>query len=363
MSRLMTQTTLLVNLLVVLLFLLADSARVVSPDRLLLPSYLGLAFPLIAAFNFAFLFWWILRRRWYALFSLVSIIVCLESVWETFPLNLGDGAQRRDGHSIKVLTYNVHLFDFYKKKSQNMVLDYLKNSGADILCIQEYGFFKKSDYLEEGEIEDVLREFYPYSHTHFGNVNSIRTFGVATYSKYPIVSRRKIEYESQHNSSILTEISVDGRVINVVNCHLESNKITENDKELIKRLRENLDNETARSTAEQLSKKLGASYQLRASQAQAVSRIVENSKDPVILCGDFNDVAVSYAYNTIKGSKLSSAFAENGCGYGFTFGERMFPFRIDHILYSKEFESYEFKIDKVPYSDHYPVMCRFILDE
>lgn len=361
LSRLLTQTTLLANFLVIAVFMLADSARVISPESFVLPSYLGLAFPLITIINFAFLFWWIIRRNWYLLFSLISIFVCYDSVKETFPINFSK--KESDSKSIKVLSYNVHLFDFYKKKSHNSVLGYLKDSGADILCIQEYGFSKKKEYLKESEIAETLSDLYPYCHTDIGEVNSGRTFGVATYSKYPIISRRKIEYESKHNSSILTEISVDGQTINVINCHLESNKITENDKELIKQLKEKRDNETAKNAAEQLSKKLSASYQLRAKQAEEVSRIVENSKDPIILCGDFNDVPVSYSYSTIKGQKLSSAFAENGCGYGYTFSERMFPFRIDHILYSKELKSCEYKIDTVTHSDHYPVVCRIILGE
>ena len=357
--RLLTQTALLTNFGVIAVFLLADSARVVSPETFLLPSYLGLAFPLIALLNFCFLAWWIIRRKWYLLFSLLSFLLCKGSIKETFPLHFSDGEPTQEG--IKVLTYNVHLFDFYKKKNQNSVLGYIRNSGADIVCIQEYGFSKKKDFLKESEIAESLSDAYPYCHTDIGEVSSARTFGVATYSKYPITARKKINYESKHNSSILTEISVNGKKINVINCHLESNKITENDKELIKQLSAKRDNETAKTTAEQLSKKLGPSYRLRAKQAEAVAEIIAGCNDPIILCGDFNDVPISYAYNTIKGEKLISAFAQNGRGYGYTFSDKMFPFRIDHILYSEEMESCEYKIDTVTHSDHYPVSCRLLL--
>lgn len=359
LSRLLTQTALLTNLGVIAVFLLADSARVVNPETFLLPSYLGLAFPLIAILNFCFLFWWIIRRKWYLIFSLLSFLLCQESIKETFPIHFNKEEPTQEG--LKVLTYNVHLFDFYKKKNQNSVLGYIRNSGADIVCIQEYGFSKKKDFLKESEIAETLSDTYPYCHTDIGEINSARTFGVATYSKYPILSRQKINYESKHNSSIRTEISVNGQKITVINCHLESNKITENDKELIKQLSSKLDNETAKTTADQLSKKLGPSYRLRAKQAEAIAEIITNCKTPIILCGDFNDVPISYTYNTIKGENLLSAYAENGCGYGYTFSEKMFPFRIDHILYSKGLESCEYKIDTVTHSDHYPVSCRIML--
>lgn len=359
LSRLLTQTALLVNFFVIAVFLLANAAKVVSPEQLLLPSYIGLAFPFLALANCFFLFWWAIRRRWHIVFSLTSILYCFDSMKETFPIHFGD--KEIKGESIKVLTYNVHLFDFYKKKSQNSVLKYLQESDADVLCIQEYGFTKKKEYLKEEEISEALSSIYPYCHTDIGDVNATRTFGVATFSKYPINSKRKIQFESQHNSAILTEISVNGKAINIINCHLESNKITENDKELLKQLSSKLDNETAKQTAEHFSQKLGISYQLRAKQAEAVAKIVENSKDPIILCGDFNDVAVSYTYNTIKGNKLTSAYARNYCGYGYTFSDKLFPFRIDHILYSKGFKSYNYTIDDVNYSDHYPVYCRIVI--
>lgn len=362
LSRLFTQTALMANLVVIAVFVLADSARVVSPERLILPSMLGLAFPLIAIANFAFLFWWVIRRRWYLVFSLTSILFCYDSVKETFPVNFAD-EETEAKKSIKVLSYNVRLFDFYKKASKNKVLDYLLKSEADVICIQEYGFSKKAEFLKENEIIEILGRRYPYHHSDFGQNSTTRTFGVATFSKFPILSKRKIEYNSLHNSSILTEISIDGKAYNIINCHLESNKITENDRLLISQLKDKLGSEVAKNTAEQLTKKLTPSYLLRAEQAEKVASVVEKCGDPIILCGDFNDVPVSYAYNTIKGKKLESAFAENGLGYGVTFRERMFPFRIDHILYSKELKSYDFRIDTVSHSDHFPIMCQIELEK
>ena len=143
----------------------------------------------------------------------------------------------------------------------------------------------------------------------------------------------------------------------VFNCHLESNQLTENDKVLIKKLGEEYKNEVVNEVVDQLSQKLGRSFKLRAKQADIIAGEISKTDLPIILCGDFNDVPVSYAYTKIKGDRLSDSFVESGAGYGYTFNERLFWFRIDQIMHSKEFSAFRFKVDKVDYSDHFPIEC------
>jgi endonuclease/exonuclease/phosphatase family metal-dependent hydrolase len=56
--------------------------------------------------------------------------------------------------------------------------------------------------------------------------------------------------------------------------------------------------------------------------------------------------------------KLDDAFSEGGSGIGETYAGSSFPaFRIDYILHSNNLKSFNYKRDKVNYSDHYPVKC------
>ena len=97
-------------------------------------------------------------------------------------------------------------------------------------------------------------------------------------------------------------------------------------------------------------------YAAREKQADKVAELVEKTHYPIILCGDINDVPVSYTYSTLASDKLTDAFTEKGRGYGHTFNEGNIKFRIDDIMHSKQLYVKKYVRDKVPYSDHYPII-------
>ena len=75
---------------------------------------------------------------------------------------------------------------------------------------------------------------------------------------------------------------------------------------------------------------------------------------PLIMCGDFNDTPLSYAYKKIS-NDLKDAFVYAGYGLGNTYSGNLPPVRIDFILHSPSFNSHEFKVHGILLSDHYPV--------
>ena len=104
-------------------------------------------------------------------------------------------------------------------------------------------------------------------------------------------------------------------------------------------------------------------FKIRARQADAVAEEISKAKgDYILVCGDFNDTPISYAHRTVQGPLVDS-FAESGQGMGITYNQNMFWFRIDNILHSKNMKSMNCTIDKVRYSDHYPLWCYLSLEE
>ena len=103
---------------------------------------------------------------------------------------------------------------------------------------------------------------------------------------------------------------------------------------------------------------------------EAVRAAIDASPYPVIVCGDFNDVPASYAYRRLsKGLQdafLTTSFLRTGHTYvrssalpwfhNATFGPGI---RIDYILTDPMLRATDFRIDRVAYSDHYPVMAAF----
>ena len=106
--------------------------------------------------------------------------------------------------------------------------------------------------------------------------------------------------------------------------------------------------------------KLAEAAQLRASQVNTIAQLVDSiaTHHSVLVCGDFNDTPISYAYQHM-GRRLKNAYRSRGNGVGVSFNEKNFPVRIDHIFYSPEWTCTDAVVDRSIWaSDHYPVIAR-----
>ena len=159
---------------------------------------------------------------------------------------------------------------------------------------------------------------------------------------------------------IYSDIVIEKDTIRLFNNHLESNRLTERDRDLPIQLKNNFDSDNLSGTTLHLSRKLNNAYKKRALQADTIARLVKESPYKVIVCGDFNDVPVSYTYSTIKG-KLKDAFSETGLGLGWTLNLSIYKFRLDYVLYDSAYVVSNYKVSKVNYSDHYPVECNIAI--
>ena len=101
-------------------------------------------------------------------------------------------------------------------------------------------------------------------------------------------------------------------------------------------------------------RKMRSAYQKRAAQVDQLSEHIQSSPYPVVVCGDFNDLPVSYTYNTLRG-KLQDPFMTVGHGAMPTFIKAIFPLRIDYILHDHSFKAVSFFRQHVHWSDHYPI--------
>ena len=347
------------NILVALLLLITLSGSVISPDKFIFPAYFSLTFPLVVILNVGFVLFWLLVRNWSFLISLSLLFFSATQINDTFPIHFGKTQTEIATQPIRILTYNTMMSGKLRKHTANKpnpVIQYILDSNADIVCLQEFTTSSNKDYITH---EDMLRIFakYPYRHIQYKQKVRHKRLGIATFSKFPIVNKQMVDYPSRFNVSIISDINVHGNVIRLVNNHLESNRLTEKDKDMPILLKDKFDAENLTGITIHFSKKLGMAYRLRANQADSIAKIVARSPHKVIVCGDFNDVPASYAYTKVKGS-LKDAFTEIGRGLGWTFNDRYYHFRIDYVLYdSTAFAPLKYKMDRVKYSDHYPVLC------
>ena len=346
------------NIIAAIFMLMTLIGTIVSPENIILPAYFALIFPITIVVNIGFVIFWIFARKWFFLLSLSVLLLSASEISNTFPVHFGNLKPRTATNPILILTYNTKMCGELKKhtpKSHNKVIQYISESNADIVCLQEFTVSDKEEYLTQADINRAFTK-YPYRYILFKQKG--KENGVATFSKYPIIHKQPIDYPSSYNSSIITDINIHNKIIRLINNHLESNRLTEKDKNMPRKLKENFDADNLTGITRHFSRKLGVAYKLRAVQADMVAKEIAKSPYKVIICGDFNDVPSSYAYTKIKG-KLKDAFSETNMGLGWTFNERYYRFRIDYVLYdSNAFFPIQYKTDKAKYSDHYPVLCQ-----
>ena len=348
------------NIIAIIFMLMTLLGSVLSPEVLVFPAYFALIYPLTILINICFVIFWLLARKWLFLLSLSMLLLSSNEIRNTFPVNFGDTDTISSTNSIKILTYNTLMSGRlikHTKKKPNLVMKYILDSDADIVCLQEFTVSDKEKFLT---LPDIMRIFskYPYKHIQYRLNENSNHHGIATFSKYPIINKQDINYPSNFNLSIYSDILINGKTIRLINNHLESNKITDNDKVMPYSLKEKFNAENLTGITRHFSRKLSLAYKLRAFQADAVAKVIAQSPYKVIVCGDFNDVPSSYAYTKVKGN-LKDAFAETGTGLGLTFNQKYYHFRIDYVFYdSSEFTPVLYKTDKVKYSDHYPVFCQ-----
>ena len=230
-------------------------------------------------------------------------------------------------------------------------VNYIIEQDADIVCLQE----SNNDHdARRTKINKQLDKHYPYLAKKWATKNGVSE--LRCYSKFPIIASEVIEVESFGNGAMACEIVINEDTILVVNNHLESNKLTREDRHRFEEMTESIGKSDIKWGLKTLLKKMGAAASMRTEQIQKIKEYTDNNKNKsVIICGDFNDSPISYALTQMS-DKFNNAFVRAGNGLGFTFYQHGIHLRIDHILHSNDWKAYNSMIDNtIKESDHYPI--------
>ncbi len=347
---------LLLNIAVAGVLLLMVLGQLITPTVVALPSMLGIAFEWICVLNIFFVVFWLFtsKKSWSAL-SLLALLCSLGGINRTMSLKQTECPA---GKEISVLSYNTHCLGFENQSAKtNSVLNYIKEQDADVVCLQEFVTYKQNLRFTLLAVKAFLD--YPYSYIDFKTYKGARRYGLAVFSKYPLINKQTLRYESSTNISNRCDVVVGKDTLRLFNNHLQSNRLDAQD--LSFEIHQDNLSEHVQAKAEQIGIKLSDALRLRAAQADFLHEEIEQSPYPVIVCGDFNDVPVSYTYHTIS-KGLKDAFLESTAWrLGHTFDKKILGVRIDYILHDERLFSRAFQIDKTTLSDHYPVRCTIMI--
>ena len=352
------------NYFVALALFLSVLAKYISPKTFWPLAFFGISFPVLLLLNFVFIIFWGMQMRWWALVSSIVVLLSVNNVLGNLQFHISE--KTTNNNDIKVMDYNCMLFDLYNwshnKQSRKIIFNMLQEESPDILCLQE---FYTSEQPKDFHNADTLVSFLKTKNIHAEYTTTLREFdhwGVATLTKYPIVRKGKIVFETRSNNiCIYTDVLINTDTVRIYNLHLASISFGKKEYKFIDDLNNNEYKDSNLVKSKSIVKRLRDGFLKRAEQADMVAQHMATCKYKIILCGDFNDTPSSFAYYTLS-KNLNDAFKKSGSGIGKSYHGSLPFLRIDYILYSSDFKSYNYKRYPESLTDHYPISCYLHLD-
>jgi len=358
-----------VNTLLAFMTVFSAWGGTMDPDKCVIGALVAMMLPgfLVADILMAvadFFFW----RRALLVLGL-SWAVSLPPILAFAPMHAGSRVltEQEQKRSFTFMTYNVlHFWDFRGEVpglKSNATIDYILETDPDIVSMQEADLIHEWPLwnITSEQIRELARR-YPF-----------RVVGVhdqfTVLSKYPFVED-SFEVDPRFYPRVaFFRVSLNGQVVHLANCHLQSIGLDPGDKALYADLfktspwAEKVMRRQVEQVKSRLISKLGAAFRERKAQAEYIRHVVDSIGGNWIVAGDFNDIPSCYAVRTIMGDDMHDAYAEEGFGPTITYHGNRFYFRIDQMLYKGDYEATDIVRGDVPSSDHYPLTATFLFNE
>ncbi len=339
-------------------------AKYIDPSGGAIFAFTGLVFPILYVGELIIALYWLMRWKRYAVAVAAVLLFGIGNVRLFYKISIME--RYEDGKPLKselvIMSYNVMQFGYPSGKGKHQVENiakFVKDNNIDILCIQE--FDNEPDVRKV--FDSILVEL---KHTYFrhyaakNNEENARGYGLAIYSRYPITDKGVVDADSETMRSMWADIRIKHDTVRVVNNHLQSTHINDDDVDYLSTFR--VSGLRGMKHIWQITDKLRDNYILRAPQARSIARFIASSPRPTIVCGDLNDTPVSYAYRTMSRG-LKDTFVEKGRGVAGTYNGFFDMFRIDYIFMSDGMEISRYYPFDAVYSDHNPVAASFYFSQ
>ncbi|MGN0213189.1 MAG: endonuclease/exonuclease/phosphatase family protein [Muribaculaceae bacterium] len=365
MCKVAKRLALVLTLLLGLLMLAAAYGGYIDPRISAKPSLLTLALPYVLAVTAAMAALCVVFAQWrMALIALGSIVLSWPSVKVVSPLHIFPPKVKPEQEALlfKVMTFNAKYFIYDESEywnNNNRAVDYIIDSDADIVAVQEGDvghYLAQMPSLKERYA--VLKSKYPYR-------TDSRPNNLSLLSRYPITELGG-DTLSADNTAMAEyyKVKIKGRELFLVNLHLQSIRLNNDDKSLFLEYTRPGDVRRKFASTDSLKasilSKLQLAFRLRADQADLVRSRISDFGENVIVCGDFNDTPCSYAYRTIRGDDFADVYEQCGFLPTITYHENRFWLKIDHLMYRGAMKAVDVTRADVKVSDHYGLTASFV---
>lgn len=353
----------LLNTGIAILFLAGANVKYLDPEKWWFISLLTLILPYLLLLLVLFFIFWLFVKPIWCILPVAIILVSFNALKNIFPFHVGSyfNIQKRDGE-IRIMSWNVELFNILHYKDhpekKQEIINLINRYDPDIACFQEMvaGDNKKAINYFPDILKALKFTDYFYSYGVKNDFDKYHHFGIIIFSKFPIIRKQTLvnKPDSYNSTFQFVDVVKAKDTFRVFNVHLQSLKFSQDNLNYLDKGAVPSEGNIAESKNIIYKIKLGVLK--RASQADFIKDEINHSPYPVIVCGDFNDVPVSYAYEKI-GKGLQNAFVEKGSGISRTFSSISPTLRIDNIFADKKFKITDYTRIKKSYSDHFPIIA------
>lgn len=362
-----------------ILLVLSSFAPNISPATNSWIPLLGLGFPVLFLLMTLALVYWLIQRKWRSLFALSCLLLNLGPAslyvqWndqaedqkpDAIPTDTSHVPPSSTVQTLKVVTYNAQLFGLYQDESSvgivnteympamDSFLQVLKAEQPDILCLQEV-------YAKAGGLKALARFLkaeggFDYSQSY--TLSNQRPYGMIVLSKFRIKRWQPLSLgPNTGNMAMWVDVEIPSpdeqhrnARIRIYNLHLQSFRFAKEDYAVVKQqtTQAQIDVEGSKNIITRL--RMG--YQRRAEQVDLVKESMIACDYPKLVCGDFNDIPVSYTYRQLSAG-MKDAFCEAGKGLETTYKGSMPSFRIDYLLFDNPMRAIRYHSRNDVPSDH-----------
>ncbi len=339
-----------------LVYLYACLTPYISPIDIHYLSFGALFFPIVF---FGMFIWTILSLLFYRKYFFIFLI-CLalgyQNIITVFAFNARETfVAKKQKDAIRILSWNVNSFlsggNLDTVHTAEM-LQFIKQSDADILCFQDYSSFT---YPINASTHFISKDNgLPY--TFFSEADA--NYGVIIFSKWPIIRTGSIPYTNIESLEKLqyADIQTPSGVLRVFNTHFASMNIHVGlmDHAQVKKLKF-IHYDTAILLRKDKLWRLAYFDRLHVQQAMLVKQAMDTSAEPYIFTADLNAVPSSYVYHHLR-KGMKDVFMEKGFGMGRTYDSLSPTLRIDVMLTSHGIKTIQYQAPRLHLSDHLPII-------
>ena len=326
-------------------------------------AFLGLAYPILVTINLILFFIWFIKRDIFFFPTLILLILGMYHHSRFLQINPKISENNSYNEKIKVMSFNVRLFDLYNwthnEEVKSKIIQLIKKQKPEIICFQEYFYDNNKEFItREIILKELGFEHYHESFTDESNKNSL--FGLATFSKFPIINKGSLAFKNDHsNHCMWSDIVCESDTIRVFNTHLGSIRFNNSDYKIIGGKGSPLYS-YQKIPKQDIFNRLKIGFSKRAQQITELIPYLKDSPFKRILCSDLNDTPISYAYNQLS-NLFTDSFTKSGFGIGGTYIGKVPFLRIDYIWHDKDLDSFNFKTHQNQLSDHKAISVEILL--